>query len=203
MTSAPRVRAGAVWCRYTISVVAVWLCPARSAIASTGTPWADAPTRRYAAVPVAPRGAQSGGLGDLAELPPDVVIVEWCTDGGGEYQVVVLPELPGGEPVSRLPRPLLVHRLCALARATRPSRSARRIARASTLCEIWTVRVDTRDPYAVSAAWTSPAVSSRSLTVPSCSLSVGVMVPRYRTTVHADTSSRSWASQSPSASFTV
>ena len=43
--------------------------------------------------------AKPGGLGDLAELPADVVVVKGRADGGGEDQVVVLPELPGGQPV--------------------------------------------------------------------------------------------------------
>ena len=75
-------------------------------------------------------------------------------------------------------------------RPTRSSRSARRIARTSTLCAICTVRVDTRDAIAVSASCTSTAVSSVSRTLPSSSRSAFAIVPRYNVTVRADSPSR-------------
>jgi hypothetical protein len=61
-------------------------------------------------------------------------------------------------------------------RAARPSRSAWRIARTSTLREICTVRVDVRDARTVSAPWTSLAIRSLSFTAASCSLSIGAIV---------------------------
>ena len=71
----------------------------------------------------------------------------------------------------------------------------RRIARTSTLCAICTVRVDDRDAIAVSAFWTSPALRSVSLTVPSSSPSALAIVSRYKLTVRAESPSTPTASQ--------
>src|SRR5215468_6289720 len=46
---------------------------------------------RMSQLPRHPRAAKPGGLGDLAKLPPDVVIIKRRADCGREDQVVVLP----------------------------------------------------------------------------------------------------------------
>jgi hypothetical protein len=91
----------------------------------------------------------------------------------------------------------------ATLRPTRSSRSACRIARASTLCAICSVRVDSRDAIYVSAFWTSAAVRSVSRTAPSSSIRAFTIVPRYKVTVRAESPSVPRASQSSSASPTV
>ena len=52
-------------------------------------------------LPWYPMFCRARGLGDLAEVPPDIVIIKRRADGGGGHQIVVLPQPPGSKPVSR------------------------------------------------------------------------------------------------------
>ena len=69
------------------------------------------PQIRWTQVPRRPLRAETGCLGDLAELTPDVGRVQRRPDGRGEHQAVILPQGPGRQPVSRLTLTVLPERL--------------------------------------------------------------------------------------------
>jgi hypothetical protein len=98
--------------------------------------------------------------------------------------------------------PLGVSTGAATFRPARSSRLACRAARTRTLCAISSVRVDRPGAIADSAPCTSAAVSSVSLTVPSCSVKA-VAQCWYEVTVRGESPSSLCASQSWSASPTV
>jgi len=126
ITSAPVVMTGRSSCRYTSSVVAVRLCPARRAISSMGTPSAEQGHEGVPQVPRCPTRPEPGRLGDLAELAPHIRRIQRRADGRGEDQAVILPQGSRRQSVLGLPLAVLPQSLDgSLGQRQRPPRLGR------------------------------------------------------------------------------